>query len=170
MFYGNYVHRTYHQGFCLFWQQHDFFCAINIDGQCQFKFFIETNGGRCMENNLNIFDKFSTIRLGYTETRQTAITFDWNDFVAVFFFFVLLLQLGENLLGKSSERGREREKMKSELTLNVFLMRLTLNLYKFHIFYSKFCRKKSINDNNHCQKMKTNSSKPAQLQKFKEGH
>lgn len=84
---------TYHQGFCRFRQQHDFFCAININGQCQFEFFIKANGGGGMEDNFNVFNELSAIGLGNAKTRQTAITFNGHNLVAEFFFFILLLQL-----------------------------------------------------------------------------
>lgn len=76
-----------------------------------------------MEDDLHIIDEFSAITLRYTKTRQTAITFDWHNFMTEFFFFILLLEFCENLLISSNlahiaKRKRAREK-KKENELNV---------------------------------------------------
>lgn len=71
-----------------------------------------------MEDDLHIVDEFSAITLRYTKTRQTAITFDWHNFMTEFFFFILLLEFCENLLissnWRTSQREKEQEKKKEE--------------------------------------------------------
>ena len=71
---------------------------VHVDTDGQFQFLVESHGGRCVEDNVDVADQGLAIGQGESQPRQGAVARHWHNLVTELWHFGT--ELIENLRGR----------------------------------------------------------------------